>query len=304
MDLVFLGTTDFGIPTLEALWREHRILEVYTQEPRPAGRGYRLRASPVDAWAQARGISVRTPRTLKDQGLKNDFHVDAAIVAAYGLIVPEFLLDVPRFGFLNIHGSLLPRWRGAAPIQRALLAGDAETGVTIFRMDAGIDTGPLLRTLRLRIADRATWSELHASLASLGPQALLPLLKDLSHGRSITPMPQIPSGVYAPKIRREEGKIRWKESAISVDRQVRALNPWPGAWFHIGKERIKIYKCAPLSGPERASPGTLLDSCFTVACGHGALRLDLVQRPGRAILDGEACLRGLDLSRGDHLDDG
>ena len=303
MDLVFLGTAEFGLPTLETLWREHRVVRVYTQEPRPAGRGHREQASPIYRWAQSRGIPVRTPSTLKHPSLASEFAVDAAVVVAYGLIVPSFLLEVPRFGFLNVHGSLLPRWRGAAPIQRALLAGDQEIGITIIQMDSGIDSGPILRSIRLPIPPTATAADLHATLAPLGAQTLLDVLKDVADGRHL-PIPQIPSGVYAPKIRREEGRLRWSDPAVRIERQVRAFDPWPGVWFHAGGERIKVYQSTVVKVQGSFPPGTLLGLDFTVACGEQALRLERIQRPGRAILAADACLRGLALSPGDRLEDG
>lgn len=304
MRLIFLGTPEFAIPTLAALLdAEHDVAVVYTQPPRPSGRGQRPRPSPVQCFAEARGIPVRTPTSLKSAEAQRAFAAvgaDAAVVAAYGLILPHAILQAPRFGCLNVHPSLLPRWRGAAPIQRAILAGDRETGVTIMLVDEGLDSGPILLSRRVPITPTSTAAELHDRLAEIGGQLMVEALAGLAAG-TLTPVSQREEAAsYAAKLRPDEGELDWQRPAAELDRAVRALNPWPGTWFKHAGERIKVLaaELAAASGP----PGTVLDDRLTVACGEGALRLTRLQRAGKAALRAEAFLRGYPIPPGSRLE--
>jgi methionyl-tRNA formyltransferase len=300
--LAFMGTPDFAVPSLRALIDAgHNVVCVYSQPPRPAGRGHRLQSSPVHAFAEARGIPVRTPKTLRTAEAQAEFaalDLDAAVVAAYGLILPQPVLDAPRLGCLNVHASLLPRWRGAAPIQRAILAGDAETGITIMQMDAGLDTGGMLLRESVPITPATTADSLHDALADLGARLIGPALDGLAAGR-LKPEPQPADGVtYAAKLTRDDGRLDWTAPAAVIERQVRALTPWPGVWFDAAGERIKVLAAEPVAGQPARPPGTLLDDALTVACGAGAIRLIRVQRPGKAPVDGAAFLRGFPVKPG------
>ncbi|MBK3802604.1 methionyl-tRNA formyltransferase [Azospirillum brasilense] len=314
--LVFMGTPDFAVPSLRALADAgHEVVCVYSQPPRPAGRGQQVQKSPVHRFAEERGIPVRTPKSLRNAEAQAEFaelKADAAVVAAYGLILPQPILDAPRLGCLNVHGSLLPRWRGAAPIQRAILAGDAETGITIMQMDIGLDTGAMLLKDAVPITAETTASSLHDALADMGARLIVEALDGLAAGR-LTAVPQPEAGVtYAAKLTREDGRLDWTRDAAYLERQVRALTPWPGCWFDAptptgGVERIKVLKAEPApastNDARKAAPGTLLDDRLTVACSDGAVRLTLVQRPGKAPVDGAALLRGFALPVGTSLGD-
>ena len=299
--LAFMGTPDFAVPSLAALIEAgHEIAAVYSQPPRPAGRGHREMPSPVQQKAIAHGLPVRTPARL-DAAAQADFAalgLDAAVVAAYGLILPKPVLAAPRLGCLNIHASLLPRWRGAAPIQRAILAGDAETGVTIMQMEEGLDTGAMLLAEAVPIGSQDTAQSVHDRLAALGARLILPALDGLAAG-TLVPRPQPAEGVtYAKKLRREEGALDWRRPAVELERAVRAFDPWPGAWFEHQGERIKVLaaELAPtLSG---AAPGIVLDDRLTIACGAGALRPLMLQRGGRAPQPADAFLRGHAIAAG------
>jgi methionyl-tRNA formyltransferase len=298
--LAFMGTPEFAQTGLAALIAAgHDIACVYSQPPRPAGRGQRPRPSPVQALAEERGLPVRTPVNLREAAEQAHFAglgLDAAVVAAYGLILPPAFLEAPRRGCLNIHASLLPRWRGAAPIQRAILAGDHETGITIMQMDEGLDTGPMLLAERLPISPSDTGGSLHDRLAALGARLIVAALEQLAAGRLI-PTPQPASGAtYAAKLRREDGRLDWREPAGDLARRVRALAPWPGAWCELVGERIKVL-AAEAVGAE-GPPGRLLDDRLTIACGAGALRLLTVQRPGKVPLGAAEFLRGFKLIAG------
>ncbi|GIL40016.1 methionyl-tRNA formyltransferase [Roseiterribacter gracilis] len=297
MRVAFLGTPEFAVPALDAIAKAgHEIVCVYSQPPRPAGRGHKLVASPIQHWAEANGIEVRTPVSLKDEAVRDAFRnlkLDVAVVAAYGLILPRAILDAPTYGCLNIHASLLPRWRGAAPIERAILAGDAQTGVTIMQMEVGLDTGPMLLTERVAIGPRTTATALTNELSALGAKAIVQALADIKH---LTPQTQPADGVtYAAKLTREEGRIDWTRNVVDLDRQVRALNPRPGVWFEAGGERVKLLRAAIMPGPAGAPPGTLLDDDLTVACGDGALRLTELQRAGKAAQPATEFRRGFTL---------
>ena len=298
--LVFMGTPDFALPALKALIAaDHRIVCAYSQPPRHAGRGQRERPSPVHALAADRGIVVRTPASLRDESERMAFaalEADAAVVAAYGLILPQAILDAPRLGCLNIHASLLPRWRGAAPIQRAILEGDTETGVTIMQMDAGLDTGAILLSRAVPIDEATTASRLHDTLAALGAELIVEALDGLAAGTLVgTPQPKT-GATYAGKLSRDEGRLDWTSPAGRLARMVRALSPWPGAWFEHEGARIKVLAARAAAGS--GAPGTVLDGELTVACGDGALRLLRVQRSGKGIVDAQAFLRGYALPTG------
>ena len=291
--LAFLGSPDFAVPALQALHAAHDLACVYTQPPRPSGRGQAVTPCPVHAAAERLGLPVRHPAGLKrDLAAQDAFaalHLDAAVVAAYGLILPQAMLDAPRRGCLNIHASLLPRWRGASPIQAAVGAGDAESGVTVMQMEAGLDTGPMLLREAAPIGPRGTAAALHDTLAALGARLVLQALAEAP-----TPQPQPAAGVtYAPKLTRADGALDWAHPAGALDRQVRALNPWPGTWCHLDGAVLKVLAAEPFSGSGAGSgpPGTVLEG-LTVACGDGALRLLRVQRPGRAPMDAAAFLNG------------
>ena len=303
--LAFMGTPDFALPSLRALaGAGHVIASVYTQPPRASGRGHKERPCPVHALALARGWPARTPASFHDPAEQAAFaalDLDVAVVVAYGLILPPAVLASPRLGCVNVHASLLPRWRGAAPIQRALLAGDAETGVTIMAVDEGLDTGPLLRAEAVPIAAAETAETLHDKLATLGARLILTALEGLAAGR-LRARPQPAEGVtYAAKLRRGEGRLDWRRPAVELGRAVRAFTPWPGAEFEANNARIKVLAAEVTPGDPQAAPGTVLDDRLTVACGAGALRLLEVQRAGKAALDAEAFLRGFDLAPGTRL---
>lgn len=291
MRLAFMGSPDFSVPALHALRDAgHEIAAVYCQPPRPAGRGHAVRPCPVHAAAEQMGLPVRTPARLrKDLQAQSAFaalDLDAAVVAAYGLILPQAMLDAPRRGCLNIHASLLPRWRGAGPIQAAILAGDSETGVTIMQMDAGLDTGPMLLREATPITATTTATELHDTLAAIGARLVL---RALAESPSPTPQPQ-DGATYAPKLERADGRLDFSHPAAALDRRVRALNPWPGTYCQVGEAVLKVIAALPVDGS--GAPGTVLDDALTVGCGTGALRLTRVQLPGRAAQPAEAFLRG------------
>jgi methionyl-tRNA formyltransferase len=297
-----MGTPIFAATMLGALIEAgHNILAVYTQPPRPAGRGHRPQPSPVQLLGAQHRLVVRSPVTLRGEAEQAAFaalNADAAVVAAYGLILPRGILTAPRLGCLNVHTSLLPRWRGAAPIQRALLAGDAETGITIMQMDEGLDTGPILLQQAVPIPSDATSSGLTAELAVIGSRLVLAALDGLAEGRLVA-RPQPQAGVtYATKIGRDEGRLDWRRPASELERRVRALDPWPGAFFEIGTERIRVHAAIDLPGPAGGIPGTVLDERLAVACGEGVLRLLRLQRPGRAALEAAEFLRGFPIPAG------
>ncbi|HEX6956350.1 MAG TPA: methionyl-tRNA formyltransferase [Ferrovibrio sp.] len=303
--LVFMGTPDFAVPVLKAfLEAGDEICAVYSQPPRPAGRGHRLTPSPVQAFAERHGLAVRHPTSLKSPQAQAEFaawQADAAIVVAYGLLLPQAVLDAPKYGCFNLHASLLPRWRGAAPIQRALLAGDAETGVCAMKMDAGLDTGPVLDCARVAIGPRMTVSELHDELARAGAPLMLRAVHDYAAGR-LEPQPQPAEGVtYAAKLARDEGRIDWTRPAVEIDRMVRALNPGPGTFFTAQNgERIKLLAAEPVHGG--GAPGLVVDDAPAVACGpggdFGALKLLKLQRAGKGAMSAAEFLRGFPLPKG------
>ncbi|MGR3635813.1 MAG: methionyl-tRNA formyltransferase [Shimia sp.] len=296
MRIVFMGTPDFSVPVLDALFAAgHEIAAVYCQPPRPAGRGKKDRPTAVHARAEALGLEVRHPVSLRNADAQAEFaalKADIGVVVAYGLILPQAILDAPKHGCLNIHASLLPRWRGAAPIHRAIMAGDAKTGVCIMQMDAGLDTGDVLLRREIAIGATETTAELHDRLSDLGSIAIVDALAQLA---DLTPAPQPAEGVtYAEKIAKSEAKIDWTATAEEVDRQIRGLSPFPGAWTEIDGQRVKLL--ASRIGAGQGSPGTLLDDALTVACASGAVQLLRLQRAGKGAQDVETFLRGFPLS--------
>jgi methionyl-tRNA formyltransferase len=304
MRLAFMGSPVFAEPTLRALLDAgHEIACVYTQPPRPAGRGQELRPTAIQSAAEKLGLQVRSPRSLKKVPEQEAFaalNLDAAVVVAYGLILPKAILEAPRLGCLNLHGSLLPRWRGAAPIQRAVMAGDAETGVQVMCMDEGLDTGPVLATARTPITAEDTASSVHDRLAALGAPLLVKALEAFAAGH-LRPVTQDEAGVvYAAKITPEETKIDWTKPAKQVDAHIRGLALHPGAWFMApgekGPVRVKALFSAIAEGA--GPPGTALDDTLTIACGEGAVRLLRLQREGRQAMAAQDYLRGNPLPQG------
>jgi methionyl-tRNA formyltransferase len=300
MRLAFMGTPEFAVPSLDALKDAgHEIVAVYSQPPRPTGRGHKTQPSPVHARADALGLRVLTPVSLKTSEAQAEFaalDLDAAVVAAYGLILPMPILEAPQQGCLNVHGSLLPRWRGAAPIQRALLAGDAETGITIMQMEAGLDTGPMLLKQAIPIGPEATATSLQTALSTLGAALIVQALDHLASG-PLNAEPQPSDGVtYAAKLSRTEGQLDWTETAAFNERKVRALNPAPGVWFELNGERIKVLsaEAEPGSGPV----GTVTDRDLGIACSEGIFRPVLLQRPGRGPVERRAFLNGVAVAAG------
>ncbi len=299
--IIFMGTPDFAVPALRALHKAgHTIAAVYCQPPKPSGRGQKVNKTPIHKVAEELSLEVRTPKSLRNEDAQkelSDFNADIIIVAAYGLILPQTVLDFPRYGCINIHGSLLPRWRGAAPIHRALLAGDAETGITIMQMDAGLDTGAMLIKGSLPITHETTAQSLHDAMADLGATLIIEAIEGIVDG-SLKPTPQPEEGVtYADKLSRNEGLINWSHEAINIERQIRALTPWPGTFFTFDNEKIKVHK-ATLRSDKKGEATTLLDQDFTIACGTGSLRLDVIQRAGKKPTDGASALRGMRLENG------
>jgi len=293
-----MGTPDFAVPALEALVAAgHDIAAVYSQPPRKAGRGHKRVPSPVQARAEVLGLPVRTPTTLRTAEAHADFaalDLDCAVVVAYGLILPKPILEAPRLGCVNIHASLLPRWRGAAPIQRAIEAGDAETGVTIMRMEEGLDTGPMLLSEAVPITETATGETLHDTLAALGARLILSALDGLAAG-TIEATPQPAAGVtYARKLDKAESDIDWTRPATEIARKIRAFHPWPGTRFQVGDDTVKLIAATAVLDaiPPGVRPGTVLDDRLTIACGSGALRPTLLQRPGKGPQPTDAFLRG------------
>ena len=312
--LAFMGSPAFAVPILDALSEAgYEVVRVYTQPPRPAGRGQRKTRSAVHVRALQEGIRVRTPARLSGAAEEDAFaglEADAAVVAAYGLILPRPVLDAPRLGCLNVHASLLPRWRGAAPIQRAILAGDETIGVTIIRMDESIDTGPMLLAEELPLDAGATTADLQERLAALGARLIVKALDGLAAG-TLVPVAQPREGAsVAPRLGREEGRIDWRRGAADLERAVRALNPWPGTWFEHRGARVKVLAAEVArelpSGAQTAAPGTVLDDRLLVRCGGeagepSAFRPTRLQRPGKAPLDLDRFLLGYPLTPGNKL---
>ncbi|MBY6157437.1 methionyl-tRNA formyltransferase [Pseudooceanicola nitratireducens] len=301
MRVIFMGTPEFSVPVLEALVAAgHEIACVYCQPPRPAGRGKKDRPTPVHARAQELGLEVRHPVSLKGGEAQAEFaalEADVAVVVAYGLILPQAVLDAPKFGCLNIHASLLPRWRGAAPIHRAIMAGDAETGVCIMQMEAGLDTGPVLLREAVEIGAEEVTAGLHDRLSELGARLIVEALERLP---KLEPEVQPEDGVtYASKIDKGEARVDWSRPAEEVDRLIRGLSPFPGAFVEVEGERLKLL--ASRLGDGQGRPGEVLDDALTVACGQGAVQLLRLQRAGKGAQDAEEFLRGRPLLKGTQL---
>lgn len=290
MKIVFMGTPEFSVPILDALAARHQIVAVYSQPPRPAGRGKADRPSPVQARAEALGLPIYHPASLRSSDEQAAFAAlgaDVAVVVAYGLILPQAILDAPRHGCLNIHASLLPRWRGAAPIHRAIMNGDSETGICIMQMDAGLDTGPVLLRESTQIGTEETTADLHDRLSDMGARMICDTLDRLA---DLTPSPQPNEGIsYATKIDKAEARIDWSRPAVEVDRLIRGLSPFPGAWTMAGAERIKFLRTRLAQG--NGPPGQVLDG-LTIACGTGAVEVTLAQREGKRPMPASEVLRG------------
>ena len=301
MRIVFMGTPEFSVPVLDALVEAgHEIAAVYCQPPRPAGRGKKDRTSPVQARAEALGLEVRHPVSLRGAEAQAEFaalNADVAVVVAYGLILPQAILDAPAHGCLNIHASLLPRWRGAAPIHRAIMAGDGETGVCIMQMEAGLDTGPVLLRKATEIGAEETTAELHDRLSEMGAAAIVEALSKLD---ALEPEVQPEDGVtYAEKIDKAEAQVDWSAPAVEVDRKIRGLSPFPGAWCEIEGQRVKLLASRLADGSGAA--GEVLDDALTVACGEGAVQLLRLQRSGKGAQDADVFQRGFAVAKGARL---
>jgi methionyl-tRNA formyltransferase len=305
--LVFMGTPDFSVPALsELIGQGHEIVAVYTRAPKPAGRGMELTKSPVHALAESFNLPVYTPKSFREEatlGVFAEHEADIAVVVAYGLILPKAALDAPELGCLNLHASLLPRWRGAAPIQRAIMAGDAETGVMAMRMEEGLDTGPVGMAERVAIGPDETAGELHDRLSRLGADLLARAVAAMSRG-GLTFRPQGDVGVeYAAKIEKAEARIDWSRPAREVHDRIRGLSPFPGAWFELegsrGPERVKVLRSTLSDGS--GAPGEALDERLTIACGEGAVRLTQLQRAGKGPVDAAAFLNGARIAPGARL---
>ena len=304
MRLIFLGTPEFSVPALDRIIKDgHVIASVYTQPPRPAGRGKKDRFSPVHSFALSAGLEVRHPHNLKTDEVQKGFealNADVAVVVAYGLLLPQAILDMPKYGCLNIHASLLPRWRGAAPIHRAIMAGDRQTGVSIMRMDAGLDTGPILLERALQITPNETTGTLHDALSHSGANLIS---EALSHIDGLPAVAQPDSGIcYAAKIDKAEARIDWLESAEVIDRKIRGLSPFPGAWSELNGERMKFI-CSTVSRDKGGNgvAGEIVGDGLEIACGQGTIRVTQIQRAGRSAQFTEEFLRGLYLEKGDRF---
>lgn len=297
--LAFMGTPVFAAAALDAIAAAgHEVVCVYTQPPRPKDRGQRAVESPVHRRALELGLPVRHPANFKaedDRAAFQALELEIAVVAAYGLLLPQAILDAPKLGCLNIHASLLPRWRGAAPIQRAIEAGDAETGIAIMQMEAGLDTGPVLLERRLAISDAATGGSLHDDLMVLGASAIVEALATLE---DLTPQPQVGNAVYAKKLGKDEARLDWRRPAGELARRIRAFDPVPGTWFLHAGERFKVLAASAIDTATAAAPGTILAEPLIVACGQGALSIDRLQRAGRGAMSAAELLRGLKLPVG------
>ena len=294
-----MGTPDFAVPVLETLLAEHDVVCVYSQPPRPAGRGHRVTKSPVHRLAEQRGIEVRTPRTLKaaaEQTLFRDLAADIAVVAAYGLILPAAILEAPRLGCLNVHASLLPRWRGAAPIQRAILAGDTQSGVCLMKMDEGLDTGAVYVCRSTPIDDGTSAGDLHDRLAQLGSGLIRDWLPKIAQGEAMAEPQPVDGITYAAKIERNETKIVWQNRAAEVVRQINAFSPSPGAWTLLGADRVKVLAVEAADG--RGEPGRTIADDLTVACGQDAVRIERLQLAGRHVLSAADFLIGRPVAAG------
>ena len=305
LKVAFMGTPEFSVQILNALVASgHEVVCVYCQPPRPAGRGHKLQPSPVQTRAEELKIPVRTPLSLKKDAAARqafaDLNVDIAVVAAYGLILPQAVLDAPKYGCLNIHASLLPRWRGAAPIQRAILAGDTESGVCIMQMEAGLDTGPVLMRGAVPISNTTTASQLHDALAVQGAELVVKTLNLIAAGKAPAPQKQPDEGMtYAAMLTKEDGKIDWTQPAATIERQLRALHSWPGVWCEYNGQRLKVLEVSIEKAQGKS--GEILDRHLVVACGKDALLLKKLQPQDRKPMDGVSFMNGIHLNVGDML---
>ena len=295
-----MGSPDFAVPTLKAIIDAgHDVLCVYAQPPRPAGRGQKLQRCPTHVFAEKMGIAVRVPDNFRDSVDRDAFislRADAAVVVAYGLILPPALLSAPSLGCFNVHASLLPRWRGAAPIQRAILAGDKITGITIMKMDSDLDTGPVYLERQVPISEQTTAQSLHDTLARVGGELMTKVLQQISEG-VLSPKPQGKDGIiYANKLKKSEGRIDWSRASAQIERQIRALNPWPGVWFEFRGHRIKVL--AAHVGDEIGPAGTVVNSPLNIACGQGSICIDRLQQAGRDPMDVKEFIRGNPITHG------
>ena len=306
--LIFMGTPDFAVPALvELAARGHEIAAVYTRAAKPAGRGMAVQSTPVEREARRLNLPVLTPKTLRDEPAQDAFRAhgaDAAVVIAYGLLLPKPVLEAPRLGCFNVHASLLPRWRGAAPINRAIMAGDSMSGVTIMKMDEGLDTGAMAMADRVAIAPDMTAGDLHDVLARLGADLMMRALVALERD-TLTLTPQPDAGItYAAKISKDETRVDWTKPGQEVHDHIRGLSPFPGAWFELDGVRIKALRSTRGEGQvsSNAAPGTVLDGKLTIACGDGAVRLTQIQRAGKQPMNAEEFLRGTPVAKGSHVD--
>jgi methionyl-tRNA formyltransferase len=298
--VIFMGTPSFAVPALEALAGSYDVIAAYSQPPRPAGRGYDIKKSPVHETAEIMNIPVFTPRTFKDVDVQKQFadlKADVAVVAAYGLILPVPALNAPKYGCINIHASLLPRWRGASPIQHAIWKGDTQSGLTIMRMEAGLDTGPMLLKDYVSITPETTTPMLHDALSAMGGKLIIKTLQNID---TILPTKQDDSAsTYAPMLKKEMGQIDWSHSADDIDRQIRALNPWPGTYTNVNGKRLKILSATPTIGDGDA--GKVLNRAGAIACGSGALQLQQIQPDGGKAMDAASAINGNIFKAGDTL---
>ncbi|MGB4057195.1 MAG: methionyl-tRNA formyltransferase [Alphaproteobacteria bacterium] len=299
--IVFMGTPDFAVAPLRALYEAgHEIIAVYTQPPRPKGRGQDVQKSPVQMFAEKKSIPVFHPKTLKNEEAQTEFaalQADVAVVAAYGLLLPKAVLQAPKYGCINIHASLLPRWRGASPIQRSIWAGDHESGVTLMQMDEGLDTGPMIAMEKIPLTSETTASSLHDALAILGAEMIVKAAGDLAAHEKLHATPQDNAGAtYASLLKKEDGIIDWKKSAVDIDRQIRALNPWPGTWANFEGKRMKILSAIPSPQPSpggRGDPGVVLDKTGNILCGENtSLQITKLQPEGKKPMDFASALNG------------
>ena len=298
LKIAFMGTPDFAVPALDALHKgPHEVVCVYSQPPRPKGRGHKVQPSPVHAYAEENGIPVYHPKSLKKEPEQEEFaahNLDVAIVAAYGLILPKAVLEAPKFGCINIHASLLPRWRGASPIQRSIWEGDAESGVTLMQMDEGLDTGPEIMKRAIAITEQTTAQSLHDDLSALGGTMIEEAINALATQGALNSTAQDnDNATYAPLLKKEDGHINWTQPAVQIDRQIRALNPWPGTYTKDANERIKIFEAVKLDEQTDQIAGTILDKKGRIACGDGTiLQIKKLQPAGKKPMDFASALNG------------
>ena len=305
LSIVFFGTPDFSVPTLRALVAAgHNIVSVYTQPPRPSGRGQKIHKSPIHIVADQNSIDVRTPSSLRSEDQINQLtklRADVCVVVAYGKILPKQFLSIPRLGCINLHASLLPRWRGAAPIQHAILAGDSVHGFTLMQLDEGLDTGPIIKQYNVNVGERPNAGILHDTIASSGAKELTEILAECDNGLPPLELQPKIGETHAPKITTSDTKINWKEDSTLIDRIIRAFSPYPGAWFIVSGERIRVLEAEPVNAV--APPGIVLDPLI-IACGSGAIKINSLQREGRKPMTTEMFLRGFPIATGTNLNSG